>query len=178
MMYVLSKDTANDPHFMNEGLVEAVLDILQGQSDRYMAASTSAAGLSPSAGGDHNFIIYLAGCLKNVSNDATNQRVMLHSQALPVISALMQSLAAATQQLQQAAARDVGSPEQQNGGGRSTSNTLEAMVQITVQVSGVLRNLAASPAHAGAFLEAGTFQVSSLAHYSLPGPNTGAIQLI
>lgn len=44
---------------------------------------------------------------------------------------------------------------------RSSYASLDLVLQVTAQVSGVLRNLAASPAHAAAFLEAEALQVSA-----------------
>ena len=61
-----------------------------------MVASTSSSSSSNSnaATSMHEPLVYLIGCLKNVSNDASNQRSLVKLGALQVLGSLLQAMAA------------------------------------------------------------------------------------
>lgn len=107
LMYMLSKDTANDGAFLSEGLIDGILEVLQETGSRYLtaAAAGNAGGAAAAlATEEANFVIYLAGCLKNISNDGANQKALLRQRGLHVLGALLGALGAATAALQRAGA--------------------------------------------------------------------------
>ncbi|MEW5313475.1 MAG: hypothetical protein WDW38_005041 [Sanguina aurantia] len=122
VLYRLSKDTGNDALFKREGLLEPMLSTVHVM----VLHSSSGGGTSM-----HEPLIFLNGCLKNVSNDGANQKTLVRLGAVHVLSLLLAHLA------QQA---------------DSDPKHMESCSQVAVQASGVLRNLAVSPPHAAAFL--------------------------
>ncbi|PNH12894.1 Armadillo repeat-containing protein 2 [Tetrabaena socialis] len=80
-------------------------------------------------------LVYMNGCLKNISNEPSNQRLLVKLGSLHVVAALLMQLA-----------------EQAKSGDDAL---LESCGQVAVQATGVLRNLAVPQHNAGAFLAAG-----------------------
>ncbi|GFR40002.1 hypothetical protein Agub_g537 [Astrephomene gubernaculifera] len=141
LLYRLSKDGSHDSLFRREGLLEPLVHTVH-----IMVASARGAS---SRGNMHEPLVYLNGCLKNVSNEPSNQKVLVRLGALHVLAALLTQLA-----------------EQARAGDEALS---ESCGQVAVQVSGVLRNLAVPAHNAGAFLAAGVLPALRAACSALGG---------
>lgn len=124
-------------------------------SARPGSGGTSAASAS-SGSGLHEPLVYFCGTLKNVSNDASNQRGLVKAGALHVLCAAL------TGMVGQVAPEDQG-----QGSGGSGSSSTGGPVQVAVQITGVLRNLAVAPAHVGLFLSAGALPALKAASSAL-----------
>ncbi|KAG1674821.1 hypothetical protein FOA52_015208 [Chlamydomonas sp. UWO 241] len=124
LLYRLSKETANDALIRREKLLDPIL--------RTVVVMVQSGGSG--SGSMHEPLVFLNGCLKNVSNDAANQRALVKLGALKVLTMLLEQMAS---QAEAAAA----------AGG----NAADMPAQVVVQVTGVLRNLAVAPSHAPAF---------------------------
>jgi len=142
LVYRLSKDTANDAIFRREGLLEPLL-----RTVHVMVASIS--GAASSAASMHEPLVYLNGCLKNVSNDTPNQRGLVKLGALQVLGTLLTQLA------NQAESTGSGTSSSAQAPDPPSSSTSDMVSQVAVQVTGVLRNLAVMPGHAPTFVSSG-----------------------
>ncbi|GLC63212.1 hypothetical protein PLESTF_000012300 [Pleodorina starrii] len=127
LLYRLSKDGSNDGLFRREGLLEPLVHTVH-----IMVASVRG---SHNPANMHEPLVYMNGCLKNISNEAHNQKALVKLGTLHVLAALL------TQMADQARSGDEG--------------LTESCGQVAVQVSGVLRNLAVPSHNASAFLAAG-----------------------
>ncbi|KAG2484488.1 hypothetical protein HYH03_016720 [Edaphochlamys debaryana] len=141
LLYRLSKEAGNDALFRREGLLEPLVHTVH-----IMVASARG---SNHPGNMHEPLVYLNGALKNVSNDASNQKALVRLGSLHVLAALLNQLA-----------------DQAKSGDEALA---ESCGQVAVQASGVLRNLAVPPHNAAAFLAAGIVPALRAACAALSG---------
>ncbi|GLC34652.1 hypothetical protein PLESTB_001238300 [Pleodorina starrii] len=141
LLYRLSKDGSNDGLFRREGLLEPLVHTVH-----IMVASVRG---SHNPANMHEPLVYMNGCLKNISNEAHNQKALVKLGTLHVLAALL------TQMADQARSGDEG--------------LTESCGQVAVQVSGVLRNLAVPSHNASAFLAAGVLPALRAACSALSG---------
>ncbi|GIL94202.1 hypothetical protein Vretimale_474 [Volvox reticuliferus] len=141
LLYRLSKDGSNDVLFRREGLLEPLVHTVH-----IMVASVRG---SHNPANMHEPLVYMNGCLKNISNEAHNQKTLVKLGTLHVLSALLMQMA------DQAKSGDEG--------------LAESCGQVAVQVSGVLRNLAVPSHNASAFLAAGVLPALRVACSALSG---------
>lgn len=144
LLYRLSKDTANDVIFRKERLLEPILKTISVMVAS-VASSSQGSSSSPSM---HEPLVYLGGCLKNVSNDLGIQKHLVKLGALPCLASLLLQVTTtpALAPAQAAAAAASGS---------ASSSAVDLATQVAVQATGALRNLAVSEAHAALFVSAG-----------------------
>ena len=108
-----------------------------------MASCTPGSGnaaLGPSS--MHEPLVYLGGCLKNISNEPSNQRQIIKLGGLSVLSSLLVQTASTISTATLASAP--GPPP-----------TTDFAIQVIVQATAVLRNLAISASHASLFISSG-----------------------
>ncbi|EFJ52458.1 hypothetical protein VOLCADRAFT_120276 [Volvox carteri f. nagariensis] len=116
LLYRLSKDGSNDALFRREGLLEPLVHTVH-----IMVASVRG---SHNPGNMHEPLVYMNGCLKNISNEAHNQKGLVKLGTLHVLAALL------TQMADQAKSGDEG--------------LAESCGQVAVQAAGVLPALRAA----------------------------------
>ncbi|KAG2431305.1 hypothetical protein HYH02_013436 [Chlamydomonas schloesseri] len=141
LLYRLSKDGGNDALFRREGLLEPLVHTVH-----IMVASARG---SSNPANMHEPLVYMNGCLKNISNEPSNQKSLVKLGSLHVLAALLQQLA-----------------EQAKSGDEALT---ESCGQVAVQASGVLRNLAVPAQNAPAFLAAGVLPALRAAVSALSG---------
>eukprot|EP00798_Chlamydomonas_sp_ICE-L_P016626 gene16626-22873_t len=140
LLYRLSKDTSNDTAFRRELLLEPIV-----RTVHVMVASTS-----NSSGPMHEPLVFLNGCLKNVSNDASNQKALVKLGALGVLSTLLTHMAS-----QIDSPSRVGTPAGAPPPAAQNSSEGGFTTESAGQVTGVFRNLAVSPSHTSTFISSG-----------------------
>ncbi|GLI64140.1 hypothetical protein VaNZ11_007323, partial [Volvox africanus] len=85
LLYRLSKDGSNDVLFRREGLLEPLVHTIH-----IMVASVRGNHYPANM---HEPLVYMNGCLKNISNEAHNQRTLVKLGTLHVLSALLTQMA-------------------------------------------------------------------------------------
>ncbi|GAX78023.1 hypothetical protein CEUSTIGMA_g5465.t1 [Chlamydomonas eustigma] len=161
LLYRLSKDTANDALFRKEKLLEPIIRTVSVM----VASSSSTSGPSSM----HEPLVYLNGCLKNVSNDTSNQKALVKLGALHVMAGLLKQMSTQisaivlkTEGGQASVGVESASPE---------SSSSDLALQVTVQATGILRNLAVSPSHAEAFVTSSVIQALRTVAQTLAPPS-------
>lgn len=85
MLYRLSKDSSNDTRFRHHGVIRPLLSVIA----QLIAADNSVEqmGMQLQMQGA---LLYFAGCLKNISSDATNQKTLGRLGAVAVMAQVSQ----------------------------------------------------------------------------------------
>jgi hypothetical protein len=146
---------------------------------RVRAHSGGGAACAAAPGGPAAVLLYLLGALKHTSHDAANQRALVRLQALPVAAACLAALLERLERLEggleggsclgatggagagaglsaedhssKCMGKNGGGMKQKPGEEGGEGPTLESLLQVGVQVTGLLRNLAVPPEHGPAF---------------------------
>lgn len=90
MLYKLSKDSSNDSRFRHHGVLRPLLSVIaassntdclvsrqpQQQQQQQQQVTISSGALQETKQQDGAVLLYLTGCLKNLSADTTNQKTL------------------------------------------------------------------------------------------------------
>eukprot|EP00798_Chlamydomonas_sp_ICE-L_P011271 gene11271-18903_t len=179
MLYRLSKDTSNDESFRKERLLEPLLRTIH-----VMVVSTINSSSGHSSSSMHEPLVFLNGCLKNISNDSVNQKALVKAGAMGVLANLLSQMCGpfasnpmcvlpSSSSSPFASSLPTtptsGSAEASKGGlDRAGGFSPDTAGQVAVQVTGVMRNFAVSPNHTPFFISSGAMTALRLTAEALP----------
>ncbi|KAK3249599.1 hypothetical protein CYMTET_40976 [Cymbomonas tetramitiformis] len=142
VLFRLSKDAKNDSLFRRERLLPLLVHFLE-ETDKKMTLDV---------------LVYVAGTLKNISSDSSNQKSLVKGGVLPVMMDLLQRRCSHQSALSAGTDSAPGTARPKSATGRPPStrsaNGTDDVAQLAVQVTGILRNLAVYAGHAEQFMKA------------------------
>jgi hypothetical protein len=158
MLFKLSKDEAHDTFFIEERVVEPLLSLIIREADVAAAAvaggeaepAAKSKGKSKRVVSELDLLVYAVGALKNISNNAGNQKVLSQQGVFAALSGVVEYTVAAA-----AGATPAGTSAAAADSGPQLG---DRHVQVLVQATAALRNMAVQDAHRKQFLTFGLLE--------------------